>query len=79
MAQTQDGSFDRGIVKRLIKKKKSGKLGYIVEKDGKERWYPLHFISLTHEQIGHLPIVNNNIEGNNYLLIDRNKRSFRTD
>jgi hypothetical protein len=37
MAQTQDGYFDRGIVKRLIKKKKTGKLGYIVDQNGKEK------------------------------------------
>jgi hypothetical protein len=60
MAQTQDGSFDRGIVKRLIKKKKTGNLGYIIDKNGKEKWYPLRFISLTLEQAEHLPIVNNN-------------------
>jgi len=71
MAQTQDGYFDRGIIKRLIKKKKTGKLGYIVEKNGKEKWYPLRFISLTHEQAEHLPIVNNNTEGNAFLLNDQ--------
>ncbi len=60
MAQTQEGYFDRGIIKRLIKKKKTGKLGYVVEKDGKEKWYPLRFVSLTLEQAEHLPIVNNN-------------------
>jgi hypothetical protein len=60
MVQTQDGYSTRGIVKRLIKKKKTGTLGYIVENDGKEKWYPLRFVSLTHEQAEHLPIVNNN-------------------
>ena len=67
MAETQDGYFDRGIIKRLIKKKKTGKLGYVVEKDGKEKWYPLRFVSLTHEQAEHLPIVNNNTEGKRFL------------
>jgi hypothetical protein len=62
MAQTQDGYIDRGIIKRIIKKKKTGNLGYIVEKGGKEKWYPLRFISLTHEQAEHLPIVNKNTE-----------------
>ena len=64
MAQTQDGYFDRGTIKRLIKKKNTGKLGYIVEKNGKKKWYPLRFISLTVEQAEHLPIVNNDTEGN---------------
>jgi hypothetical protein len=66
MAETQDGHFDRGIIKRLIKKKKTGNLGYIVEKNGKEKWYPLRFISLTNEQAEHLPIVNKNTEGNEF-------------
>ena len=65
MAQTQDGYFDRGIIKRIVKKKKSGKLGYIVEKNGKEKWYPLRFISLTLEQAEHITIVNNNNNNNN--------------
>ena len=63
MAQTQDGYFDRGVVKRLIKKKRSGKLGYVVEKDGKEKWYPLRLISLTQEQAEHLPFINRTTEG----------------
>jgi len=63
-AQTQDGYFDTGIIKCLIKKRKTGKLGYIVEKNGEEKWYPLRFISLTVEQAEHLPTVNKNIEGN---------------
>jgi hypothetical protein len=63
-AQTQDGYFDTGIIKRLIKKRKTGNLGYIVEKNGEEKWYPLRFISLTVEQAEHLPTVNNNTEGN---------------
>ena len=50
MAQTQSGYFDRGIVKRLVKKKKTGILGYVIEKDGAEKWYPLRLISLTQEQ-----------------------------
>jgi hypothetical protein len=66
MAQTQDGYFDRGVIKRLIKKK-TGKLGYIIEKDGKEKWYPLRFISLTHEQAENLPIVNNHVEGKKFV------------
>lgn len=70
MAQTQDGYFGRGTIKRLIKKKKTGKLGYIVAKDGKEKWYPLRFISLTLEQAEHLPIVNNNTEGNELSLMN---------
>jgi len=69
MAQTQDGYIDHGIIKRLIKKKKTGNLGYIVEKGGKEKWYPLRFISLTHEQAEHLPIVNKNTEGKKFSLI----------
>ncbi len=60
MAQTEDGYSARGIVKRLIKKKKSGALGYVIENNGKEKWYPLRFVSLTHEQAEHLPMVNNN-------------------
>lgn len=63
LAQTQDGFFETGIIKRLVKKKKTGKLGYIVEKDGKEKWYPLRFISLTYEQAEKLSGVNNNTEG----------------
>lgn len=70
MVQTQDGRFDRGTIRRLIKKKKSGKLGYVVGKNGKEKWYPLRFISLTVEQVEHLPTVNNNTEGNALPLID---------
>ena len=64
MAQTQDGYFDRGIIKRLVKKRKTGKLGYVVGKDGKEKWYPLRFISLTHEQAEQLPVSNHNSAGN---------------
>ena len=64
MAHTQDGFFDRGIIKRLVKKTKTGKLGYVVEKDGKEKWYPLRFISLTHEQAEQLPVSNHNSAGN---------------
>jgi len=75
MAQTQDGYFDRGIIKRLIKKKKSGKLGYIVEKNGKEKWYPLRFISLTIEQAEHLPIVNNKSESTNTNQSKRKRTS----
>jgi hypothetical protein len=71
-AENQDGHFNRGIIKRLIKKKKTGNLGYIVEKDGKEKWYPLRFVSLTHEQAEHLPTVNNNnnTEGKEFSLIN---------
>ncbi|CAF3336629.1 unnamed protein product [Rotaria socialis] len=62
LAQTQDGYFERGIVKNIIKKKKTGKLGYIVEKDGKQKWYPLRFVSLTHEQAEHISAIGNNTE-----------------
>ncbi|CAF1307195.1 unnamed protein product [Rotaria magnacalcarata] len=62
LAQTQDGYFERGIVKNIIKKKKTGKLGYIVEKDGKQKWYPLRFVSLTHEQAEHISTIDNNTE-----------------
>jgi hypothetical protein len=71
IAENQDGHFDRGIIKRLIKKRKTGKLGYIVNKNGKEKWYPLRFISLTTEQAEHLPIVNKNTEGNEFLLMNQ--------
>lgn len=50
MAQTQNDYFDRGTVKRLVKKSKSNTLGYVIEKDGKEKWYPLRLISLTQDQ-----------------------------
>jgi len=75
MAQTQDGYFDRGIIKRLIKKKKTGKLGYVIEKDGKEKWYPLRFISLTIEQAEHLPVVNNNKEESTNNVSGKRKRT----
>ncbi|CAF1531520.1 unnamed protein product, partial [Didymodactylos carnosus] len=54
MAQTQDGYFDHGVIKRLVKKK-NGKLGYVVEKHGHEKWYPTRKIMLSMEQIGQLP------------------------
>ncbi|CAF2591714.1 unnamed protein product [Rotaria sp. Silwood2] len=76
LAQTQDGYFDSGIIKRLIKKKKTGKLGYIVEKDGKEKWYPLRFVSLTHEQAEHLPIVNHNTEASTNIVQGKRKRTL---
>ena len=68
LAQTQDGYFDHGVIKRLIKKKKTGKLGYVIEKDGKEKWYPLRFISLNHEQAEHLPTVSSNTESSSFSL-----------
>ncbi|CAF0929080.1 unnamed protein product [Adineta ricciae] len=49
-AQVADEDFKSGIIKRLIKKRKTGNIGYVVEINGKERWYPLPFISLTAEQ-----------------------------
>ncbi|CAF4587405.1 unnamed protein product [Rotaria sp. Silwood1] len=76
LAQTQDGYFDSGIVKRIIKKKKTGKLGYVVEKVGKEKWYPLRFVSLTHEQAEHLPIVNNNTEASTNIVQGKRKRTL---
>ena len=76
MAQTQDGFFDRGIIKRIIKKKKTGKLGYVVDKNGKEKWYPLRFISLTTEQAEHLPIVNKNTEGEKHFYRSIGKSRF---
>lgn len=68
LALTQDGYFERGVVKQLIKKKKSGKLGYIVEKDGKQKWYPLRFVSLTFEQAELLPVGKEPTEGIVFLL-----------
>lgn len=59
-AQIKDGCFETAIVKRLIQKKKTGSLGYVVEIDGKEKWYPLQFISLTPKQAQQLPTVNSN-------------------
>jgi hypothetical protein len=75
MAQTQDGYFDRGIIKRLIKKRNNGALGYVVEKDGKEKWYPLHLISLTHEQAEHLPIATTNTEVTTNAAQGKRKRT----
>ena len=63
-AQVADEDFKSGIIKRLIKKKKTGNIGYVVEINGKERWYPLPFISLTAEQAEDLVTnTNNHAEG----------------
>ncbi|UJR37367.1 hypothetical protein I4U23_030075 [Adineta vaga] len=57
LVQISDGSFQDGIIKRLIKKRKTGNIGYVVETGGKEKWYPLQFVSLTAEQAEQLPVV----------------------
>ncbi|CAF3873229.1 unnamed protein product, partial [Adineta steineri] len=75
MAQTQDGYFERGIIKRLIKKKKTGKLGYIIEKDGKEKWYPLRFISLSTEQAEQFLTANNTTEESTNIVQGKRKRA----
>lgn len=67
-AQNQDGDIDQGIVKRLIQKKKTGILGYIVEVNGKEKWYPLRFISLTPEQAESLQTINKIPEGKTFFF-----------
>lgn len=63
MAQTLDGRFHQGIVKHIIKKKKTGNLGYIIEKDGKEKWYPLRFVSLTSQQAENLQTISKPTDG----------------
>ncbi|CAF1042036.1 unnamed protein product [Adineta steineri] len=75
MVQTQDRYFERGIIKRLIKKKKTGKLGYIIEKDGKEKWYPLRFISLSTEQAEQFITANNTTEESTNIVQGKRKRA----
>lgn len=63
LAQKPDRYYEEAIVKRLIKKKKSDALGYVVEIEGKQRWYPLMRISLTSEQAEKLPFLASKSEG----------------
>lgn len=70
MAQKQNGDFEKAIIKRLIKKTKSNNLGYVVEIDDKEKWYPLRLISLTLDQTEDLPFMaKNTTEGEKKKLI----------
>jgi len=70
MAQKQNGDFEKAIIKRLIKKTKSNNLGYVVEIDDKEKWYPLRLISLTLDQTENLPFMaKNTTEGEKKKLI----------
>jgi len=74
MAQKQNGDFEKAIIKRLIKKTKSNNLGYVVEIDDKEKWYPLRLISLTLDQTENLPFMAKNTTEEELSLPQRKRK-----
>ena len=63
LAQKPNGYYEVAMVKRMVKKTKSDALGYIVEVDGKQRWYPSIRISLSAEQAENIPFLTSKPEG----------------